>query len=223
MKKLLVLMLVLGMASLANATVIDVVKAEFGDQGHKGTSLDPLVPSEIIEISIVLNHNPYEGFPSFDGYGTDGVGLDLEVSGPGTLSVVQKEIMVSPGVYEWVDDLQHHADFAIWRQSDPLVVDNAIAEMSGGVLEGLIKGPATLIWNLLIHCDGAGYVNIDLTLQDPASRYSVYVNSSTMEPYPEWVPLLESDLGSLIIHQVPEPATIALLGLGGLFLVRRRR
>jgi hypothetical protein len=28
---------------------------------------------------------------------------------------------------------------------------------------------------------------------------------------------------SLIIHQVPEPVTLALLGLGGLFLTRRRR
>ena len=30
-------------------------------------------------------------------------------------------------------------------------------------------------------------------------------------------------LDTLIIHQVPEPMTIALLGLGGLFLLRRRK
>jgi len=217
-------MLVLGMASMASATVIDVVAVGGGSMGHAGTSEDPLVPSETIAIQIVLNNNPYPGYPAFDGYGTDSVGVDLHVSGPGTLSVVQKEIMVSPGVFEWVDDLQHHADFSVWSQSDPLIVDNQIAKMSGGVLEGLIKGEATLIWNLIIHCDGEGEVVVDLTLQDVDSRYSQYVNSSVtpMTPYPDWEPLLEGDLGDLVIHQIPEPMTIALLGLGGLFLRRRR-
>jgi hypothetical protein len=41
--------------------------------------------------------------------------------------------------------------------------------------------------------------------------------------------LLNADTGqyevldTLVIHQIPEPMTVALLGLGGLFLLRRRR
>ena len=42
MKKVLALMLVLGMASLANVTVIDVIMVGPGSMGHAGTSSDPL-------------------------------------------------------------------------------------------------------------------------------------------------------------------------------------
>ena len=85
MKKLLALMLVLGMASLANATVIDVVVAGPGSEGHMGTSTDPLAPSEVIEIKIVLNYNPVGTPPPQDGYLLSSIDLDLHVSGPGTL------------------------------------------------------------------------------------------------------------------------------------------
>ena len=224
MKKVLALILVLGMTSLANATIIDVVTVGLGDMGHAGTSEDPLVESETIAIQIVLNHNPYTGYPAFDGYGLDGMDLDLHVSGAGSLEVVQKEIMIAPGVFEWVDDLQYHEDFGVWTQSDPLIVGNQIASMSGGVLEGGIQsqeGGTPLVWNLLIHCDGRGEILVDLTLAG-STRVSEYWNSSTDEPYPEWFYAEEIHLGDLVLYSIPEPMTIALLGLGGLFLRRRR-
>jgi hypothetical protein len=239
MKKLLVLLLVLGVTSLANAGVIDVVTVGVGDQGHAGTSQDPLVASETIEIAILMNYNTYPDrqFPSYDGYFTDSVGLDLHVSGPGTLSV--------PGIFDKNqdrigDDLMHHSEFGAWSQSGindgtpggyvPMVVDNGIAKMAGGVLTGGIRydedgggGAGVLIWNLFLHCDGFGEVLVDLTIQDPASRYSPYWKPSTDAPYPEWQALLASDLGDLTIYQVPEPMTICLLGIGGFFLRRRRK
>jgi hypothetical protein len=242
MKKVLALMLVLGMTSLANATVVDVVTVGMGDQGHAGTSTDPLYPSETIEIAIVLNFNPYDPvgstYPSYDGYITDATGVDLHVTGPGSLEV--------PGLYDKNsnrigDDLKHHSEFSVWSQSGnngatpaeyvPLIVDNAIAKMSGGVLEGVVKGnedggagAGVLMWNLFIHCEEYGPVTVDLTLQDINSRYANYSNMGGTDAYPpdSWTPLLESDLGDLVIHQIPEPMTIALLGLGGLFLRRRR-
>jgi hypothetical protein len=226
MKKLLILMLVFGLASLANATVVDVVTVGLGDMGHAGTEEDPLEESEIIAIQIILNHNPYAGYPSYDGYFTDGVDLDLHVTGAGSLGVVQ---LLKKGIY--YDDLQHHADFAVWAESDPLIVGNAIASMSGGVLTGGIHGAAggtPLIWNLYIHCDGDGPVNIDLTLND--GRYAPYGDPAGDPFYADfdprngtWLAMVEADLGDLTIYQVPEPATIALLGLGSMFLMRRKR
>jgi hypothetical protein len=239
MKKVLALMLVLGMTSLASATVIDVVTVGTGDLGHAGTSTDPLHPSETIEIAIILNYNPYPGgWTSYDGYVMDGMDLDLHVTGPGSLEV--------PGLYNakfgfrYGDDLQHHVDFGVWSQSGsndgteegyvPLIAGNAIASMSGGVLTGVIAGdengnpptsPTVLVWNLFLHCEDYGPVNLDLTLAG-STRIADYTDATGNGPYPDWRYAVEGELGDLVIHQIPEPMTIALLGLGGLFLRRRR-
>ena len=223
MKKLLILMLVFGLASLANATVIDVVTAGVGSMGHAGTAEDRLEESETIAIQIVLNNNPYPSWPTYDGYFTDAFGLDLHVTGGGSLSAGFVATSKTGDVY----DILHHADLDVWAQSDPLIVGNSIAKMAGGVLSGGIQGEAVLIWNMIIHCDGTGDVILDLTLQDVDSHYADFMQPGDPDgPYggeEAWKALLESDLGNLTIYQVPEPATIALLGLGSLFLMRRRR
>ncbi len=58
MKKLLILMLVFGMASLANAKIIDVVTDGVGSMGHAGTPGDRLAVGESIAVKIVLNADP---------------------------------------------------------------------------------------------------------------------------------------------------------------------
>ena len=230
MRKLLILMLVFGMASLANATVIDVVTVGLGDMGHAGTSEDPLVESEIIEIMIVLNNNPYPGYSTYDGYVIDAFDLDLHVSGAGSLGVVM--MLDKFGNPTDVPDLQHHEDLEFWSQPDPLIVDNKIAQLMGGTMGYVFPGEVPLVWNLLIHCDGSGDVLVDLTLNG-TTHYFDYWSPLHGEPYTgypashdlvAWEKFAtEEDLGNLVIHNVPEPATIALLGLGSLFLMRRRR
>jgi hypothetical protein len=214
MRKVLALMLVLGMTSAASAGIIDVVTDGVGDAGHAGTSTDPLDLGETIAIKIVLNADPDptwyygSGYTGYDGYWLSSMSLDLEVSGPATLAELGTKV---------TQKMKHHASFSPWAEPEPAVVDNAIAYMAGVAASDGIQGPADLVWNLIITCTGAGPVVVDLTLYG-LSEYSE--GPSTWGS--PWIEMTEGDLGDLIIHQVPEPMTIALLGLGGLFLRRRR-
>lgn len=125
--------------------------------------------------------------------GSGGYNLDLHVSGPGTL----QEVDGGP-------NLNHQPGMGMWMYSG--IVNNSIAqlvEVSMGTM------PGDLVWGLAIHCEGEGDVLVDLTLAGDTR-----VDGQL---------LTEADLGDLTIVQVPEPMTIALLGLGGLFMLRRRK
>ena len=227
MKKLLVLMLVLGMASLANATVVDVVKAGLGSLGNTGESTDPLEVGETIEIKLVLNSNPYPGttYPSYDGYLLSTMDFGLDVSGPGTLAAGTLDKAGDP---VWQYDARI-SPFSV-VDTDP---NDGLDQVTGAALTPVgpptsgSTGPIDLVWDLIITCTGDGYVTIDLSANAPlGGEYSPYSKIDGVSPFPVspgWVELVDADLGSLTIHQVPEPATIALLGLGGLCLLRRRR
>jgi hypothetical protein len=207
MKKLLVLLLVLGMASMANAYIIEVVTNGLGDLGHSGTINDRLEPSETIPIKIVLNYNPhyyYPGYVSYDGYMLSMMDLDLHVSGNGSFDAITK----LDGTIK-----KRHVNFDPWGNSP--VTDTGVDQMGGIAGTAIGPGPQDLVWDMFIHCDGPGPIVVDLTLNG-LSEYSPY-------NYPrDWVALSEGDLGDLVIYNVPEPMTIALLGLGGLFLRRRK-
>jgi hypothetical protein len=194
MKKLLVLMLVLGLTSIAGAAVgsntgkvvqlsVDgVVTDEYFTE--PGTELDE---SDTVTLDITLA----------DGYAMDAMELDLEVIGAATISLPDPatDIIV--------------ADFESWS----LVVDDVTAKGIGvmaGVTFGQVSG--LLVDHITFHCEGDGYVTVNLTI---AGTNQIVA--------PEKRILTAADLGSIVIGQVPEPMTITLLGLGGLALLRRRK
>ena len=182
MKKLLVLMLVLGMTSLANAGLVLSVD---GALDPEDTTIN-LTPSETIEIDIHATNMP--------------VGIVMgwiTIQGPGSID--------ASNALGWEDSSGNNvADpplstyiTGLVGYGYPGVVDIIEWDISD-ITEPLDAPTGKVLWNMIFHCDGLG--DVTLTLMDPA--FTVY--------------------DVQVIHNIPEPMTIALLGLGGLFLRRRR-
>jgi hypothetical protein len=69
--------------------------------------------------------------------------------------------------------------------------------------------PSGLVAYYLLHCDNTGLVTVTLTPSDAPG-----MDIDLIEP---------TITGTITIHQVPEPMTLGLLGLGGLAMLRRRK
>ena len=210
MKKLLVLMLVLGITSLVSATVIDVVTVGVGSSGNAGTVSDPLETGETLMLKIVINHNPYPGWSSYDGYALSSMDLSLTATGSTTLS---------DGVSGKTTSLLSDAGLSPFVYTG----DGTSYSKISGVAVTPIKGAADLVWNIVLTAahEADGIIDIDLGLNG-TSQYADYTDSTGANPYPGgWLNAVEGDLGDLQVY-VPEPMTLGLLGLGGLFLRRRK-
>jgi PEP-CTERM motif-containing protein len=226
MKKILALLLVFGLASVASAGIINVVTVGTGSMGHAGTINDPLDISETIEIKIVMPQTLYPGWPSYNGALLSSMDLDLHVAGPGTLDASEYVGKAEP--YSPV--INGHANIAPFivqdnGSADPLdwFIADGLDRM-GGVATNPVDsslGDQDLVWGLIFHCDGYGEVLLDLTLNGLTEIAEF--KTPTGDPFEGWRPIMEEELGDLVIHQIPEPVTMTLLGLGGLALIRRRR
>ena len=192
---LMVIVLILSLAGTSGAGVIDVViDQDFQGEGFVDGWLDAnangdIDKNDIIAIKLVLNHNPYSGYPSYDGYVLSSMDVGLTVSGPGTLSAYEGQ-------------LQRHQGFVLWDQADPLIAGNAVEYMAGISFTGLGGGensPADLVRNLLVTCLGAGNVQVDLALHG-ASQYAEYGQPGG-GPFGQWLDMVDQDLGDLTIVQ----------------------
>jgi hypothetical protein len=177
MKKLLALVLILGIASVTNAAMVGLVAPA---PGEPGSIENPLVKSDTITIQIVSVGGPLLA-----------LGADVTVEGPGSL----------------VDAGYNVAGDPTFTRAP--IVEGQRALLAVGDFNGVGSNPGYLVF----HCDGEGLVLIGI---GPNVAVGGSIDGTTFGP-------VEGYLPAITIHQVPEPMTMSLLGLGGLALIRRRR
>ena len=176
MKKILVLTLVLGMVSLANATLTITVDGQ--DVGDEIT----IKPSDDIMIGV---------YSDVDGVGYDAYAAIIIDAAAGKLG----SWVGDPIVYDLTPG-DPIAEFTYYGEAlagfDTYLLNNSTLDVEN-------QPSAGLAFEIKFHCDAEGDVVIKLD------------NDA-------W----GNTVDTLTIHQIPEPMTLALLGLGGLFLRRRK-
>jgi len=232
MKKLLALLLVLGMASISQAAFVLSVN------GLPAPDEITLMPSDSIELDIHL---------LADDMLFNGGDLAIQLSNAqGRLNSVEcmfpLATMRTKGAAAGVWPLKDNMGFAGGYAVVPALSGPQKVVMSGGdlalnaknnsVLEGPWGGgyiPAVaansypiLMQGLMFHCEEISDVTISLVAAGQGITRLEYnankdVIGQTVICQPGQV------LDTIIVHQIPEPMTMSLLGLGGLALLRRRR
>jgi hypothetical protein len=188
MKKLLVLMLVLGLTSVASATNADKM-IQLSINGEPAPDEITMVVSEWIKLDIMLAPDLL----------MDVMELDLEIVGPGHIELDPQNVVEPTDIIVGA--------FESWSLVVQGVSEKGI-EVIAGTSFGEVAG--TLVDYILFHCDGLGDVTVTIT--DAGTNNILNVGDVGPEA-----------MGSIIIHQIPEPTTVMLLGLGSLFLLRRRK
>ncbi|MHC4482055.1 MAG: PEP-CTERM sorting domain-containing protein [Planctomycetota bacterium] len=228
MKKLLVLLLVLGLSGVASA-VPSALQLIAPAPGAPGSSTAPLGVGQPLRVYIET-----------DSSGLGGLAVTISLTGNGqitggTMAAEAGDFGVQvtdwgpgPGIFTnggWQSGLSFNA----------VVTAGTQVELGLGQFQSTVWGPTTLppevfpfmpgdlggggataltpIAYLDVECFGPG--DLTLTMVD-GSRYGTNTKMDDGT--------IVTDFGSAItIYQIPEPMTIALLGLGSLVLLRRRR
>ena len=172
MKKLLVLMLVLGLTSVAGAVLTDI---SISVNGEITASEIWISPSDTVVIDIHSAVANEMGLAY----------INFNLAGAGTLYTLS-----GARVTDNAGDQGGYVgpyDYDVYREFELTVAD------TGGIIV------AGTMFEVDLHCEGLGDVFVEL---QEGVGYTV--------------------VDTLTIHQIPEPMTVALLGLGGLFLRRRK-
>jgi hypothetical protein len=194
MKKFICVLVFLALVNVANAGIVDLVISSLN-----GAPIDPvkeitIMPTDIVNFDVV-----YQG-PAPQGWWGWSLSLDMLVAGPGTLDI---STITKPTGY-W------NADLSKITVTPTGALLDFVANDIGTVPPGIILD------HFLLHCDDRGDVVIKL-VENPNTAAGATLETDGGDLYE----LLAGP--GIIIHQIPEPMTLTLLGLGGLFLARRKK
>ena len=239
MKKVIIVLIALCLVTAsAEATIIDLVK----DPGHAktttthaATAADPMDIGETMCIQVYLNNNHFmvnltgsSYYAPKDGYNILVWDINLAVSSQGKISA-------SGPMFK--DAIKFNGSLVLPGAVVGLT-DSGIQFIGAGYgINGLNAGTEPVLsYNLMITAMSGGIIDITpglnyTTLGDSINSYALYSNGDYEDivknydislVWERW-DMVASDFGALQLHVVPEPLTIALLGLGSLGMMYRRR
>ena len=217
MKKLIVLFAILAMVNVASAGIVDIVISSLNGDAITPVKEITIHPSDTIDMDII-----YQGAVgmSLFAFSVDAYQDDYQTGGltVGTVGPGFAPLTWPTGIW----DFTVPSEGANWFSGAKYIGDGSVGVWGSAAANGLPGGGLTVgviaVDHILFHCSAVGTVVIKLREDvdlPPGGNAEI---DSEMTGY------AISDFGTgVVIHQVPEPMTLTLLGLGSLFLARRKK
>ncbi len=195
MKRLAAAFIFMAIVNVANAGIVDLQISSINGQPINPTNEITFFPSDVIGVDVVYIPDP--------GMTIGSISKEMVISPSSGMTASISTITWAPG---WDMDLSR---VTILPNGDPLI--DTVANNFGSVAPGIVLD------HFLLHCEnifGAATVTL---VENP--------NTNGMESFELDAALnlhhLGEGYGILLIN--PEPMTLTLLGLGSLFLARRKK